>query len=162
MSVLSIVILVFGFFISINEIGYAEVKSYFFEKSELYENAYVNPKKVNLTFPEQNRNLIYIFLESMETAYISKDLGDAQKENLLPNLTNRIQSGEAINFSNTDTIGGMVAQTAGVPVRTSLDNNTLNNNPNYQALKKFLPGAHSIDDVLSKYFTTWVRFNFCR
>lgn len=175
MSVLSIVILIFGFFISINEIGYAEVKSYFFEKSELYEKAYVNPKKVNLTFPEQNRNLIYIFLESMETAYISKDLGDAQKENLLPNLTNRIQSGEAINFSNTDTIGGelpiyitgftvggMVAQTAGVPVRTSLDNNTLNNNPNYQALKKFLPGAHSIDDVLSKYFTTWVRFNFCR
>lgn len=175
MSVLSVVILIFGFFISINEIGYAEVKSYFFEKCGLYEKAYVNPKKVNLTFQEQKRNLIYIFLESMETTYISKDLGGAQKENLLPNLTNRIQSGEAINFSNTDTIGGelpiyitgftvggMVAQTAGVPVRTSLDNNTLNNNPNYQALKKFLPGAHSIDDVLSKYFTTWVRFNFRR
>ena len=163
MSVLSVVILISGFFISINEIGYAEVKSYFFEKSGLYEKAYINPEKVNLTFPEKKRNLIYIFMESMETTYISKDLGGAQKENLLPNLTNRIQNGEAINFSNTDTIGGelpiyitgftvggMVAQTAGVPVRTSLDNNTLNNNPNYQALKKFLPGAYSIGDILEK------------
>ena len=91
MSVLSIVILISGFFISINEIGYAEVKSYFFEKSGLYEKAYINPEKVNLTFPEKKRNLIYIFMESMETTYISKDLGGAQKENLLPNLTNRIQ-----------------------------------------------------------------------
>ena len=129
----------------------------------MYEKAYINPEKVNLTFPEKKRNLIYIFMESMETTYISKDLGGAQKENLLPNLTNRIQNGEAINFSNSDTIGGalpiyitgftvggMVAQTAGVPVRTSLDNNTLNNNPNYQALKKFLPGAYSIGDILEK------------
>ena len=163
MSVLSVVILIFGFFISINEIGYAEVKSYFFEKSGLYEKAYVNPEKVNLTFPEKKRNLIYIFMESMETTYISKDLGGAQKENLLPNLTNRIQSGEAINFSNTDTIGGalpirltgftvggMVAQSAGVPVRTSLDNNTLDNNSNYQNLKQFLPGAYSLGDILEK------------
>ena len=44
----------------------------------------------------------------------------------------------------------MVAQSAGVPVRTSLDNNTLNNNPNYQALKQFLPGAYSIGDILEK------------
>lgn len=163
MSVLSILILISGFFISINEIGYAEVKSYFFEKSGLYEKAYINPEKVNLTFPEKKRNLIYIFMESMETTYISKDLGGAQKENLLPNLTNRIQSGEAINFSNTDTIGGalpirltgftvggMVAQSAGVPVRTSLDNNTLDNNSNYQNLKQFLPGAYSLGDILEK------------
>lgn len=163
MSVLSIVILISGFFISINEIGYAEVKSYFFEKSGLYEKAYINPEKVNLTFPEKKRNLIYIFMESMETTYISKDLGGAQKENLLPNLTNRIQNGEAINFSNSDTIGGalpirltgftvggMVAQSAGVPVRTSLDNNTLDNNSNYQNLKQFLPGAYSIGDILEK------------
>lgn len=163
MSVLSIVILISGFFVSINEIGYAEVKSYFFEKSGLYEKAYINPEKVKLTFPEKKRNLIYIFMESMETTYISKDLGGAQKENLLPNLTNRIQSGEAINFSNTDTIGGalpirltgftvggMVAQSAGVPVRTSLDNNTLDNNSNYQNLKQFLPGAYSIGDILEK------------
>ncbi|WP_240184936.1 LTA synthase family protein [Enterococcus cecorum] len=163
MSVLSILILISGFFISINEIGYAEVKSYFFEKSGLYEKAYINPEKVKLTFPEKKRNLIYIFMESMETTYISKDLGGAQKENLLPNLTNRIQSGEAINFSNTDTIGGalpirltgftvggMVAQSAGVPVRTSLDNNTLDNNSNYQNLKQFLPGAYSLGDILEK------------
>ena len=163
MSLLSIVILISGFFVSINEIGYAEVKSYFFEKSGLYEKAYINPEKVKLTFPEKKRNLIYIFMESMETTYISKDLGGAQKENLLPNLTNRIQSGEAINFSNTDTIGGalpirltgftvggMVAQSAGVPVRTSLDNNTLDNNSNYQNLKQFLPGAYSIGDILEK------------
>lgn len=45
MSVLSIVILISGFFISINEIGYAEVKSYFFEKVGCMKKLILIPKK---------------------------------------------------------------------------------------------------------------------
>lgn len=37
--------------------------------SNFIEQYYVNPEETSLTFPETKRNLIYIFLESMETTY---------------------------------------------------------------------------------------------
>lgn len=37
-------------------------------QSELIEKEYVNPNDVQITFPEQKRNLIFIFVESLETS----------------------------------------------------------------------------------------------
>jgi len=62
MTILSAVVLIFGFMLSVNQFGYAEVKAYFFEKTKIYDEEYVNPKKVKVTFPEKKRNLIYIYL----------------------------------------------------------------------------------------------------
>ena len=45
--------------------------------SKLYEEYYVNPENVKYTFPEQKRNLIYIFMESMETTYEDLEHGGA-------------------------------------------------------------------------------------
>lgn len=164
----SSVLLIAGFLISVNEVGYAEVKAYFFEKTKIYETNYVDPKKVKITFPEQKRNLIYIFLESMESTYVSKDLGGAEKQNLLPNFSQMIENNQAINFSNTDkiggalpikttsfTVGGMVAQTAGLPVKVSLGADSQTelgdeaNNYGSEA-STFLPGAYSLGEVLAK------------
>ena len=39
--------------------------------SSFISKEYVRPEKTNIEFPEQKRNLIYIFLESMETTYYS-------------------------------------------------------------------------------------------
>ena len=44
-------------------------------ESNLIETEYVDPKEVEIEFPEQKRNLIYILLESMETTYYSKENG---------------------------------------------------------------------------------------
>lgn len=168
LTIISSVLLIAGFLISVNEIGYAEVKAYFFEKTKIYETNYVDPKQVKVTFPEQKRNLIYIFLESMESTYVSKDLGGAEKQNLLPNFSQMIENNQAINFSNTDkiggalpikttsfTVGGMVAQTAGLPVKVSLgaDSQTeLGNEANDYGSEAstFLPGAYSIGEILAK------------
>jgi len=37
--------------------------------SQLYEDEYADPEEVEITFPEEKRNLVYIMLESMETTF---------------------------------------------------------------------------------------------
>lgn len=124
-------------------------------QSSYIEDNYIDGRNVELVFPEQKRNLIYIFLESMEATYTSKDVGGYMEDNLLPNLTNYAE--EAINFSQTKEIGGlyspqnttwtiaaMVAQTSGLPLSIPIDSNR------YYGEKPFLPGAYTIGDILEK------------
>lgn len=124
-------------------------------KNTIYEEYYVDPKEVEVTFPEEKRNLIYIFLESMETSYLSKELGGAQEENLLPNLSKLAQTNTS--FSTSDliqgsyiapktgfTVAAMVSQTSGVPLRLPIDGNS------YSGYKSFLPGVYSIGDILNE------------
>lgn len=154
-----------GVFGGVSKIGYADVKAYFIDKSTIYEDDYVDPKSVDLTFPEKKRNLIYIFAESLETSYMSKDKGGSQNENLLPKLTEMLDQG-AINFSNTEqyggalatpatgfTVGGLVAQTAGVPVKASFEEKTVRKqgdaaNEFGKSVEQFLPGAYSLGEIL--------------
>ena len=42
---------------------------------------------MKLIFPKEKRNLIHIYLESIETTYLSKELGGYMKTNLMPELT---------------------------------------------------------------------------
>ena len=125
--------------------------------SKLYEAHYVDPNSVEISFPEKKRNLIYIMLESMETTYLSKDLGGAMEENLIPELHQLAQ--ENISFYPTDpkssggyhttagatwTIGSMVAQTAGIPLKTP----TEDVNKYGAAGEAFLPGVTSLTNIL--------------
>ena len=54
--------------------NYAENKSTY---SDFIDVNYVDPAETELTFPETKRNLIYIFLESMETTYADTEDGGA-------------------------------------------------------------------------------------
>ena len=49
----SLFLLIVSASISIREIGYADIKAYYFEETEIYEKYYVDPREVNLTFPEE-------------------------------------------------------------------------------------------------------------
>lgn len=151
--------LVSGFSLGVKTIGYADIKAYYFEETTLYEDAYVDPWEVALTFPEKKRNLIYIFLESMESSYASPDVGGLRDQNLIPNLT-QLALNEGIHFSNTEQLGGMyqvpganqtasamVAQTSGLPLRASggeLDVNTYGADGT-----NFFPGAYSLGEILA-------------
>ena len=124
-------------------------------KTTIYEDFFVEPSSEIITFPEEKRNLIYIFLESMETTYMSKAEGGALSENIIPELTKLAE--ENINFSDNDktggfltpsgtgwTVAGMVAQTSGIPLKGSagvLENNEYGKD-------SFLPGAVTLSDVL--------------
>ena len=130
--------------------------------TNLYEEYYVDPKLVDLEFPNNKRNLIYIYLESMEMTNASKKNGGALEKSYIPNLEEIALSN--INFSNTNKLGGgfsvygtnytsssIVAQTAGVPLRVSIGWR------NYKNYGKSLPGVYNLGDILkdngySNYF----------
>ena len=128
--------------------------SYQFKKSNFIEINYVSPKNVNIEFPEKKRNLIYIYLESMEMTYTDKDSGGSFDKNYIPELSSLAKKN--VNFSNTDNLGGayvagastwtiaaMVAQTTGLPLKTPFNGNLLLNYYN-----EIVPGAYSLGEIL--------------
>ena len=64
------------------------------ETSDFIGEHYVSPADVTLTFPEQKRNLIFIFLESLEMTYSDTGNGGAFSRNVIPNLTRLAQENE--------------------------------------------------------------------
>ena len=120
--------------------------------SNFIEENYVDPKTTKITFPENKRNLIYIFLESIEYTYASKENGGAYEENLIPNLTN--YANKEISFRNSNnggslssratgwTIAAMFAQTSGLGFYVPGDGNSYGQN------EKFIPGAYTLGDIL--------------
>ncbi len=55
--------------------------------SMLYESEFVKAEAITVKPPEKRKNLIYIYLESMETTYASVSDGGRQNQNYIPNLT---------------------------------------------------------------------------
>ena len=138
--------------------------AYVSQQSTIYQDEYVDPMKAKITFPEEKRNLIYIYLESMENTYMSQDVGGALDHNTMPELTALVQDEENINFSHTDGIGGfhnktgaswpigaMVAHTAGIPLKVPIGVDR-----NEYGQDSFLPGVNSITNVLQEagYYQT--------
>lgn len=55
--------------------------------SEFIKEHYVDPAEVSITFPEKKRNLIYIYLESMESTYADTQSGGGfEDKNVIPEL----------------------------------------------------------------------------
>ena len=160
--------------LAVGLIGYAavdvELTDYVWDmiwRSRLYENEYVDPGSVEITFPEEKRNLVYIMLESMEISYLSRALGGALEENLIPELY--VLAEENINFSHNDgvggfhatngaswTIGAIVAQTAGIPLKTPAGLDDWQNGYGKDGI--FLPGVTSITNILDEagYHTSFL------
>lgn len=104
------------------------------EKSTIYEEHYVKPDASVVSFPGEKRNLIYIYLESMENTYASKEAGGDQDKNYISELTDLTHESDCVSFSNNELLGGpsvfvpsitytmgsTVAQTAGISLNTKL------------------------------------------
>lgn len=118
------------------------------QNSKFIEENYVDPKSIKITFPDKKRNLVYIFLESMETSYMDRENGGNQQINLMPELTELkneyIFGGIDQVYGANWTIAGMVAQTSGIPLLIPIQGNA------YDEYAEFLPGAYSIGEILKK------------
>ncbi len=115
---------------------------------------YVDPATVSLTFPEKKRNLIYIYLESMEMTYADKDNGGGFDFNCIPNLTKLSEEND--NFSGTDdtlnggivlpgmqwTTAALFAQSSGLPMQMGIDEYKMDKS------KVFFPDLTTIGDIL--------------
>jgi phosphoglycerol transferase len=121
--------------------------------STLFEEEFVEPDSVEIKFPDNKKNLIYIYLESMEATYASTEVGGGKPINYIPNLTKL--AGENISFSNDNDFGGisacsgtgwtmaaLLASTTGVPYKLPVEGNSVGDYEN------ILPGITSLGDIL--------------
>lgn len=145
------ILLPFNFYFFADKIDIPQYLSYMSQDTTLYDDYYVDPSQIEYHFPKEKQNLIYIFLESMETTYFSKELGGALDENIIPELyelqsnnTTFNQSGFTMMNGASWTIAAMVAQSAGIPLNLPIDGNSYKNDV------AFLPGAYSLGDILGK------------
>ncbi|WP_297554980.1 sulfatase-like hydrolase/transferase [uncultured Actinomyces sp.] len=104
-----------------------EAAQLFFTTSSYLEENYVAPTSDNVKLPAKKRNLVHIYMESVENSYYSKDLGGYMEQNLMPELAALTETG--ISWSDTDKFGGpdqlyatghsvagMISMQAGVPM----------------------------------------------
>ena len=121
--------------------------------SELIETYYVDPEQVSVSFPEKKRNLILIYMESMENTFASKEVGGGEAVNYIPELTKLAEEG--VSFSNTDMLGGtfvlggtswtiaaLLAYQTGVPYKLPMASLA-----DYQ---EFLPGLKGMGEILQE------------
>lgn len=152
-SLLFILFVISSSFISIKLLKLDEYIKFQLNSGTFFEDYYINPKDVNIIFPEKKQNLIYIFVESLEMTNASISNGGALEESYIPNLENIALKN--INFSNSLSLGGfysiystgwtaaaMIAQTSGVPQKISIDGNS------YKGFSSSLPGVYSIGEIL--------------
>lgn len=153
--VITIFVLISSVLYSYNTLG---VKEYVKNKntySDFFEENYVHPEIVSIKSNGKTNNLIYIYVESLETSMFSVENGGKFKESITPNLENLAL--QNTSFSNTSvlggpyvtpytnwTIAGMVATTSGIPFKVSP---TLTNE---NTKKNFVEGAYSLGQILEK------------
>ena len=148
-----------------NKLGIGQRIASMGEKSTYIEDNYVDPATTTLTFPEKKRNLIYIFLESMEMSYSDRDSGGLFDESLIPELTELAKDTNNIDFAGKDqstkldggnalkystwTMAGMWAATSGLPLKIPIEINGVGTNfMNTQ--DSFFPNLTCLGDILSK------------
>lgn len=106
-------------------IGVFEYEINLFKQTKIYDKYYVDGNGVDITFPDKKQNLIFIYMESMETTNASIKNGGAQKISYIPNLENyalkydNFSSGEKLGgfvpvSGTTYTLAGMISQNSGV------------------------------------------------
>lgn len=124
--------------------------------STFMEENYADPASVSLSFPAKKRNLIYIYLESMETTYADVASGGAFLVNTIPELTeiameNEDFSGDAAALNGgvvlpgtAFTTGAIFAQSSGLPLKVSIGANFMDTQ------SSFFPGVRTIGDILKE------------
>ncbi len=155
MTVLSVAALLAGALLFLSRMGVPEFVEAVAGTSDFIETHYVDPREVEITFPEKKRNLIYIFLESMENSYADKESGGVFDSNYIPELTDLAE--ENVSFSQSNQMGGglcfpgttwtasaMAAHTCGLTVKVDIAADA------YGAGDHFLPGVVALGDILAE------------
>lgn len=123
--------------------------------NDFIKNNYTKVEYDNIVFPKDKNNLIVIYLESMESTFADKSSGGVYDKNYITKLTKLAK--ENLSFSNKEegliggaytapglswTMSGLVATTAGIPIKTQFENANEH---------KFLyPNIITLGDIMSK------------
>lgn len=116
--------------------------------SNFYIKEYVNPDSVHIKFKEK-KNLILVFLESMEYNFQDSTNGGDLPENLIPEITGLLKQEQSfipggVQITGTGwTMADAVAKTCGIPMKLSP---SMISDP--KEMKVFLPGVACLTDIL--------------
>lgn len=114
-----------------------------FVYSTFLNDNYINPENIEIKFPDKKRNLIYIFLESMEYTYNEYNiLDDINKLNDITFFND--SKGAYVLGSATFTTSAMVSHHSGIPIYGNFDKYTFDINNN------FLANMTNLGDILDK------------
>lgn len=151
-SVISVATITITVLYFLNKIGYFEYIKNQNTYSSFIDNNYVSPESVSIEVPEKKRNLIYIFVESMEISFADSENGGGCSKNIIPELTQIAKENETFAgkdnppnggyalYGSTYTMGGLFAQTSGLPLGVTPDD--------IATQEGFLPGLCVIGDIL--------------
>ena len=126
------------------------------QSSDFIEENYVDPREIELHFPEKKRNLVYIYMESTELTFMDEKHGGAFPENLLPEMNKLSLEGEDFSGEGekrnggislpgaTWTMGAIFGQSTGLPLKISIEQNSMDSQ------KNFFPSVVSIQDILKE------------
>lgn len=126
------------------------------ENSDYIQNNYADPAKTRIDFPEKKKNLVYIWLESMETTYSDKEHGGAFDRDVISCLSELGLEGDSFTGGNpvinggyslsgsTWTMGALFAHTAGLPLRIPITDSSMSSQDS------FFPGVTALGDILEK------------
>ena len=122
--------------------------------TEIFEKYYLDTNKAEITFEGKKHNLIYIYVESLESTLASKLNGGIFDESVIPNLESYAENNT--NFSYNSGVGGfysvigtqwtvaaMIAQTSSTPLRLNIDGNS------YSGYSSMMPGVKSLGEYLN-------------
>ena len=153
--VLALAMLAGGVAFGVEKFQLQKLYTAYMDESPYIEEHFADPETVKMTFPEQKRNLIHIYLESVENTYLSKELGGDMEENLMPELTELAKEGYSFSSRGEGKFGGplwttggswsvaaMVNMGFGLPMKVPMDGNS------YGSPGNFLPGATALGDIL--------------
>lgn len=120
------------------------------ENSSFYEEHYIDPKTLLFNFPKQKKNLILIYLESMEAEASN---AASPGVNLIPELSELAEKN--ISFSNNNELGGQLQVSGtgwsmaslccthlGIPLTLPIGANS------YENTTHFFNGAYGLGDLL--------------
>ena len=135
--IISIILLTISCVTFNNKIGFVDYINNLKNSSDFIQLHYVDPSITEITFPEKKRNLITIYLESMEVTYADKESGGGMDVNYIPELTTLANENEnfsgdrttlngGISLPNTTwTMGGLFASTSGLPLQLPTNGNNM-------------------------------------
>ncbi|MDO4499860.1 MAG: putative glycosyltransferase, exosortase G system-associated [Erysipelotrichaceae bacterium] len=131
------------------------------DKTSIFNDYYYDPLKASITAPETKKNLIYIYVESLETSYTDKNSGGFQYENYLPYLSETAKNSFSIKSEDGKLSGlnnlvganwtsaALFASATGLPLKVT----AVGENDNMS-----FPGIYSLGDFLkdSDYNQTFI------
>ena len=135
------------------------------DESRFIEENYVDPADVDIRFPEKKRNLVYIYLESMEVTYTDPASGGAFSYNNIPELTELSAYGEDFSGGSgllnggkvlpgtTFTMGGIFAQTAALPLKVDIGEQFTDKRGSFNKMNTqdaFFKKVTNLGDILEK------------